>query len=185
MTDQIIGEWIECVVDQDYEINTAFPYPIRRKGSDRIIGEYQTPNGYVQCSLNRKKYLKHRIIAQQFISNPDNLPQVDHINHNRADNRIENLHWISISENQKNKLSGKGYQFRFVESLPEDARPFEHYGNHEFKDYYISGNQLFLLIREGRYRVLDVRTDSYDKQFYNVMNINGLKTHVQVSRLEN
>ena len=33
------GNWHECVCDNDYEINDAYPYPIRRKGSDRIIKE--------------------------------------------------------------------------------------------------------------------------------------------------
>ena len=99
------GNWIECVVDNDFEINDAFPYPIRRKGTDKIINEYVEKNGYIRINLNRIKYNKHRIIAQQFLPNDDpiNKLEIDHIDQNRANNHIDNLRWVSRSENEKNK----------------------------------------------------------------------------------
>ena len=101
MTEETTGEWIECIVDNDYEIFSEYPYSIRRKGSDKVISEHLTNDGYIRCCLNNKKYMRHRIIAQQFIPNPNNLTQVDHINHNR----IENLRWVSKEENMKNMSS--------------------------------------------------------------------------------
>lgn len=41
----------------------------------------------------RKKMLMHRLVAQTFILNPDNLPTVDHINRIKTDNRVDNLRW--------------------------------------------------------------------------------------------
>ena len=68
--------------------------------------------GYLQlwltCKDGKKRYfMKHRVIAYVFIPNPDNKPQVDHINTIRTDNRVENLKWVSQSENNKNPITNK------------------------------------------------------------------------------
>lgn len=49
----------------------------------------------------------HRAVAELFIPNPDNKPQVDHINTDRHDNRAENLRWVTNKENSNNPLSRK------------------------------------------------------------------------------
>ena len=68
--------------------------------------ETQT-NGYKQASLwkngTRKSYLVHRLVAEHYIKNDENKPDVDHINRDRTDNRIENLRWVTKSENGQNK----------------------------------------------------------------------------------
>ena len=44
----------------------------------------------------------HRLVALAFLNNPDNLTDVDHINNNRSDNRIQNLRWLSHKDNMNN-----------------------------------------------------------------------------------
>ena len=84
-------------------------------------GRYMIPSpnnrDYMQINLvaangKRKKELVHRLVALHFIDNPDNKPEVNHINHIRYDNRAENLEWVSHSENNTlgRKLSYKRSQ---------------------------------------------------------------------------
>jgi hypothetical protein len=55
------------------------------------------------CINYKRKYFRvHRLVALTYISNPDNRPQVDHINRERRDNRVENLRWATHSQNMRN-----------------------------------------------------------------------------------
>lgn len=58
---------------------------------------------YLRAALTKngktKWYTVSRLVAEAFIPNPDNLPEVDHINNNEVDNRVENLQWISKKDN--------------------------------------------------------------------------------------
>lgn len=56
-------------------------------------------NGKIKC------YRVHRLVAEAFIPNPNNLPQIDHINTDRSDNRVCNLRWCSHKENMNNILT--------------------------------------------------------------------------------
>lgn len=60
-------------------------------------------NGYEVIGLQiqnvRKKFKVHRLVAEAYIPNPDNLPQVNHINEDKTDNRVENLEWMSNANN--------------------------------------------------------------------------------------
>lgn len=60
-------------------------------------------NGYIQVLLSKNHKIKpfyiHRLVASEFIENPDNLPQVNHKDENKLNNRVDNLEWCSASYN--------------------------------------------------------------------------------------
>jgi len=74
--------------------------------------------GYNRIGLHKdgkeKKIYIHRLLVQTFIDNPENKPCIDHINHNRLDNRLDNLRWATSQENTHNQSLSKnntsGYQ---------------------------------------------------------------------------
>ena len=60
--------------------------------------------GYLQVNLSetRKTVLVHRLVAEAFIPNPLGLRDVDHIDGNKSNNRVENLRWVTHKENLNN-----------------------------------------------------------------------------------
>lgn len=72
-----------------------------RKG--KILKPTPDQRGYLRLKVTTKYFSKpfkvHRLVAQAFIPNPDNLPQVNHIDGNKANNRVDNLEWMSNRDN--------------------------------------------------------------------------------------
>jgi hypothetical protein len=97
-------------------------YKINRNGDiyscsyKKNMVQQKTEDGYLYVSLVRpseiidnKVYKKksksriHRLLALQFIENPDNHPEVDHIDRNKNNNSLENLRWVTRTENRRNR----------------------------------------------------------------------------------
>lgn len=82
-----------------------------RSGKSKLLKPTLTTTGYLKVELwvgsKRKIYRLHRLIAEAFIPNPQNKQFIDHINTIKTDNRIENLRWVTRSENMNNILTKK------------------------------------------------------------------------------
>lgn len=69
---------------------------------EKILSPRDNGNGYKTVCLQSKYFYIHRLVAQTFIPNPDNKPQVDHIDTNKSNNCVDNLRWATHSENMNN-----------------------------------------------------------------------------------
>ena len=74
------------------------------KRPEKILKPYKNKKGYLMVDLdnNCKGQIIHRLVAEAFIPNPDNKPQVNHIDGNKENNALTNLREVSQSENMKN-----------------------------------------------------------------------------------
>lgn len=70
------------------------------KSSGRVLKPWKCKPGYLMVQLtNNKREMVHRLVAKVFIPNPDNKPMINHLNGDKTDNRVENLEWVTSSEN--------------------------------------------------------------------------------------
>ena len=77
---------------------------------ERILKGQINRGGYHKVALLRnegksKLCSVHRLVAEAFISNPNNKPCIDHINTIKTDNSVENLRWVTWKENVNNPLT--------------------------------------------------------------------------------
>ena len=75
---------------------------------DRIL-TYSMRNGYKCVTMNldgkSKYYYLHRLLAQNFIENPNDYPCVNHVDGNKLNNDIANLEWCTYSQNNKHAFT--------------------------------------------------------------------------------
>ena len=86
-----------------YEVSDKGRVRSIKFGKERILKPLRINCGYLQVQLwkngEKKMYLIHRLVAQTFTPNPDNLPEVNHKDEDKENNSVQNLEWCDRKYN--------------------------------------------------------------------------------------
>lgn len=101
--------WKQITGFRNYEVSDTGLVRRRLKSNVyKVLRACNNGNGYMRVNLYKngtpKKQYVHRLVAKEFLRNSKRLPEVHHINHDKTDNTLANLKWVSSEENNKHKV---------------------------------------------------------------------------------
>ncbi len=85
---------------------------------------YDLGRGYKGIRIGGKIYKVHRLVAETYLPNPENKLEIDHINRNPSDNRVENLRWVTRTENNRNTRSNDKCKSKYGVHQYEDRQEY-------------------------------------------------------------
>lgn len=149
----MVEEKIITVKGVDYIVaSNGKIYSTNNAGSSwyhKEISQRPNDDGYMQITVgkdgNRSQHRVHRMVAEAFIPNPDNLPEVNHKDCDRSNNCVENLEWCTHTYNIQYSIEN-GNHFS-TKSLTGSNNP--NYGNHILAEKY-KNNPVLALEKQSR-----------------------------------
>ena len=92
-------QWREWPQDPRIMVSNKGNVISRKRGAPYPLKVCHTNSGYQVVGGGTSSLLVHRLVAETWIDNPNHYEEVNHINGNKDDNRVENLEWVTPSQN--------------------------------------------------------------------------------------
>lgn len=156
----------------NYKINPdGEVYSIKR---DKLLKPALNREGYYYVVLynngERKNKKIHQLIAKTFLPKPNENVVVDHINNIRSDNKLENLRYVTSSDNSRNRLGHIGnIKYDFVDEIPLNSLHITHVKGIDVSELEIYYNKLtnnfYMKMTSNKWRVM------YKEKQYNLYRI--------------
>lgn len=86
-------------IDREVIYNSSVRKPAAHKYKGKLLKPCKDSYGYLVVRVDKKIQKVHRLVATAFIPNPNNKPQINHIDGDKTNNRADNLEWCTSSEN--------------------------------------------------------------------------------------
>jgi len=128
---------------------------------NKPIKQHELRKGYFRVTLYKEmkpyKLLVHRLVAETYIPNIDNKPNVNHKDGNKKNNSINNLEWVTQSENAKhaydNKLYKRGKNIRIKQTVKDEVKKLSvnHSGNKISQILGISRSSVKRVLEKSNY----------------------------------
>ena len=108
----------------DYEITRDGR--VINKLTNHTLSPQPNGKGYLRVSIGKKLYFVHRLVAMQYIPNPNNYEQVNHKDGDKTNNSVENLEWVTNQGNRThavaNGLHLQGEQCSWAKLTAENVK---------------------------------------------------------------
>jgi hypothetical protein len=133
----------------------------------RLLSGTIDKQGYIIYSLSEGKRKGHRLVAQTFIPNPNDLPKVNHLDENKQNNHINNLEWSTTKHNAQWSICQHKYTILHIPT----GDVYETHSLNEFIEEHNLTTNLYQTYGKFRktnghrgYRVISITDESYKEQ---------------------
>ncbi len=122
------------------------------RGKPYVLKTVPDNRGYLRLRMviyrESKTYKIHRLVAQAFVDNPENLPQVNHIDGNKQNNNASNLEWVTNKQNARHALENGLWDTFLLGTMRENEsrkkRIVGHYNGHDIHFKSVSEAERYL-----------------------------------------